>query len=1190
MKFKIAHIFKWKLSILGICLVLVSLCLLYLHQEQAVSIQKIQKQFSQLESNADVEINSLYKQFKKGQNLKTKPYYFYHLYEADRLFGWGNNIMPVGRYKSDLFPGNGLIKLKNGWYYTQTKEAGDISYCLSFCIQNQYELQNDYLKATNPAFWKEAFQVEMVGKDQNAIYNKEGKVVFYAKPLVSNKATSAQLILIPLLLIIGLFFLLFEAYQNWKNQIWASAIVLLCVLVLRIFFYEITWPSVLLETDWFNASFFAYDVWTPSFFDFIINGLFIGFSAQILLGLLKKSASALGKIVGAIAPFLFWLFLVQQLNLILEHSSIPVSFEHLFDLRLSSFVFFSLIGFLIYQFQLFQIYALHFLNSDPFENRKALQYFILFAPFLIHYFIYPDWFNLLPLLTLSLTLFYGKNTQLPWLKLSRQLIILSLFSLILSFHFQTLAKEKEQENRRLYAKQLALERNINLELSYSQQAPEIIKQKWLHTNFDTLRAQMTKVSFEHILSQKFFQGVWDGFEIEADLHDANGKPCFGKDTLHLQKLKTLVSEHGVPSEIEPNVFFMPHEEQGLSYVILIQLPKDHKTLALSLISKRIPEEMGFPRLLISDKAGISKNLDKYSIGKYAEGRLIHQNGDFNFPNTLESFPKKALSQASFEFKNYEHTVFQSSKGSAIFISAPQNTWLNLVTSFAFIFVYWGSMLIGVHFLMGQGFTIGRESNLSFKIQIAFLVILVLSLFLYGLGSSLFIGEQFDNYSQQALKEKLHAVEMELHTELGQLDSLDATIVGLNLEAKTAQLSSVFNTDLFIYDSHGFLITSSRPKLFAFGLVGEHMDADAMDALIGRKNSYYSHQERIGSLKYRSAYIPIMNEKRDLIGFINLQLFGQQQAYENQLEDFLKSAINVFILLLALSVFIALIVSNWLIGPLQHVAKSVKNIEFGKKNQKISYQNKDEIGAIVQSYNEKLIELENAAQKLAKSERENAWRDLAQQIAHEIKNPLTPMRLSIQHLMRKLENQHPDSLTDAQKTLPTLIEQIDGLANMANEFAKFAKLPEPTFEKLALNSFLKQTLLLFKESSLIHFESLSEEVFIFADKSMMVQVMNNLLTNAIHATQETPYPQVDLTLAINHDRVIISIKDNGIGMNDASKEKVFTPYFTTKSSGSGIGLNVVRQIIEKHNGKVYFETEEGTGSCFFVELPLFSEGL
>ena len=490
-------------------------------------------------------------------------------------------------------------------------------------------------------------------------------------------------------------------------------------------------------------------------------------------------------------------------------------------------------------------------------------------------------------------------------------------------------------------------------------------------------------------------------------------------------------------------------------------------------------------------------------------------------------------------------------------------------------------------ISGQGFLIGRAWSLSLKIQIAFLVILVISLFLYGLGSSIFIGQQFDAYAQQALKEKLHAVKIELSNQLGQLDTLDAEKIGFQLEAKTAKLSTVFNTDLFIYDADGFLISSSRPKLFAFGLVGEHMDATAMDALIGYKSSYFSHQEQIGNLKFRSAYLPLMNEKRDLLGFINLQLFGQQQAYEQQIEEFLKSAINVFILLLALSVFIALIVSNWLIGPLQLVAKSVKNIEFGKKNQRISYQNKDEIGAIVQSYNEKLIELEAAALKLAKSERESAWRDLAQQIAHEIKNPLTPMKLSIQHLLRNLENGHPDTLEQARKALPSLIEQIDGLTAMANEFAQFAKLPEPQFVQVDLKQLIINTLPLFENHTIIDFNYTDAAFTVLADKKMLGQILNNLITNALQATQTTIQPKIEISLHLNAAQIILEVKDNGVGINEAAKEKIFTPYFTTKSSGSGIGLNVVKQILEKHNGHIHFESEAGKGSCFIVSLPLFS---
>jgi hypothetical protein len=286
-------------------------------------------------------------------------------------------------------------------------------------------------------------------------------------------------------------------------------------------------------------------------------------------------------------------------------------------------VFFTLIGLFFYQFQLILLQALQIKFGKQSNMHRGLLLGITIAPFVLLFVVNTTWFNLLPIFTICLNFILGKNTEFSWFRLSRQLLMLSLVSFFLSLHLQTLVKQKELENRRLFAKQLSLERNINLELSFSQLVPDIQKEKWLLDDFDSLKHQMTKVSFEHILNQKFFQGVWDGFEIESDLFDSQQKPCFGNDTLRFAKLSKLVNLHGLPTEIEDHIYFMPHEEQGLSYIILLPLNK-HKTLGLTLISKRIPEEMGFPRLLISDQAGISKSLEQYSIGKYAEGRLIHQ--------------------------------------------------------------------------------------------------------------------------------------------------------------------------------------------------------------------------------------------------------------------------------------------------------------------------------------------------------------------------------------------------------------------------------------------------------------------------------------------------------------------------------------------------------------------------------------
>ncbi len=1187
MKIKNLHFQNWKLSYFGSGLIFCALFILGSSSINQFQKAAIQEQFLELEGRAQTEAKQLLAQIKANKKLTHSPEFYYHIYDGERLFGWRNNQMPVGRYKSDLFPANGLVKLKNGWYFTTTHFDDSLSCCISFCLQNTYELQNDYLKGGNPVFWAHQFQVLSNGHANEAIHNAMGKVVCYVKPNTTDNTASLLLLAAPLLLIVGLFLILFNLHHVFRGHIWASSIILVLLLVARLIVYEAIWPLQLQDSDWFSASFFAFDEWTPNFFGFVINGLFVGFAVQFIIGFFSKTKLAVFNILIWFFPIVFWSWVNGQLGLILEHSKIPVNFEHIFELRLSSFVFFTLISLNFYQFQLILLHALRHQFDKKNNLHRGLLLGLVISPFVLLFLFDTTWFNLLPIFTICLNFLFGKNTEFSWFRLSRQLLTLSLVSFFLSLHLQKIVKQNEIENRRLFAQQLALERNINLELSFSQILPEIQKENWLLADFDSLKNQMTKVSFEHILNQKFFQGVWDGFEIESDLFDSQHRPCFGNDTLRYAKLSELVSMHGLPSEIEEYIFFMPHEEQGLSYIILLPL-KNQKILCLTLISKRIPEEMGFPRLLISDQAGISKSLEQYSIGKYAEGRLIHQTGDFNFPNTLSSFPKKILQKSFFEFRGFEHTVILSGSDSAIFIATKKSTWLNLITSFAFIFVFWGALTIALNMISGQGFLIGKAWSLSLKIQIAFLVILVISLFLYGLGSSIFIGQQFDSYAQQALKEKLHAVKIELNNQLGQLDTLDVDKIGFELEAKTAKLSTVFNTDLFIYDADGFLISSSRPKLFAFGLVGEHMDATAMDALIGNKNSYFSHQEQIGNLKYRSAYLPLMNEKRDLLGFINLQLFGQQQAYEQQIEEFLKSAVNVFILLLALSVFIALIVSNWLIGPLQLVAKSVKNIEFGKKNQRISYQNKDEIGAIVQSYNEKLIELETAALKLARSERESAWRDLAQQIAHEIKNPLTPMKLSIQHLLRNLENGHPDTLEQAKKALPSLIVQIDGLAAMANEFAQFAKLPEPEFEPIDLKQLIINTLPLFENNSVIDLKCTGSKFQVLADKKMLGQILNNLITNALQATQTTLQPKIEIALFSDAKEVILEVKDNGIGINDATKEKIFTPYFTTKSSGSGIGLNVVKQILEKHNGHIHFHSEAGKGSCFVVALPLFSK--
>jgi nitrogen fixation/metabolism regulation signal transduction histidine kinase len=1177
----------WKFSLLGLVFLVLGLSFYFSNQERQFSIQDIQAQFTELEKESKGYAQLLLKNIEAGKALPKSNTLNYHLYNKDVLFGWSSNQLPIGRYKTDLFPASGIVKLNNGYYYSQTYQQNEVTCCVSFCILKAYEFSNSYLNAANPGFWKQPFAISLNGNSKNAIKDSAQNTIFYASPLpVETLPASSNWG--PFFLLIALFLICYQLQSFLEKSWWGSLLLLLGLLVLRVVMYELTWPAEWQASDWFSAGFFAYNEWYPDFFAYAINGLFLMFGFRIVLSLLRSVERWWANALALFLPLLLWLLILHLLEIVIAHSNIPLSFEHLFDLRLSSYFFFSLLGFFLYSFQKTVFLSLYLNKEERWFKNPIRKIGLVVLPFVLLFLQDQNWINILPLLVILIHLVFERKTKTSWQQLSSQLLVLTINAAIITFYLQSLQVQKDLENRKLFGQQLAIERNINLELAYAQVAPNLSEENWLQTSFDSLRKQFSKVGFEHTLTQKFFTGVWDGFDIQADLYDTTGLPCFGTDTLKLKRLKTLVKQHGQASDIQDGLFFMPHEEEGLSYVILLQLQTE-KSLAITLVSKRIPEEIGFPRLLISDQAGISNSLEGYAIGKYAEGRLIHQTGGFNYPNLLSSFRNREAQQDHFELAGYTHVMVQKHAGSAIIISSVTNSWFTNVTSFAFMFVFWGVLLLSNQLFKTLFHNKTAHWSLSFKVQLAFLLILALSLFLYGLGSSIFIGRQFDNYAQEALREKLAAVQAELKSQTATLDTLDINAVGKPLESKLAKLSTVFKTDLFVFDSDGFLIASSRPKLFAYGLIGEHMNAQAMDALLGKNQSYFSHQDQIGKLNYRSAYLPITNEALKQIGFINLQLFGQQEAYEQQIESFFKAAINVFVLLLAISVFIALVVSNWLIGPLQVVARSVRNLELGKNNQKISYQNDDEIGALVKAYNEKLAELEQAAQQIARSERESAWRDLAQQIAHEIKNPLTPMKLNIQHLLRKMEAEDANAKDLAQKSLPSLIEQIDALARMANEFARFAKLPEPNFERLELNGFLDQATTLFDEDQTkIHFQPNNTLLWVSADKDMLNQVFHNLLLNAKQATDNTPEAQISVKASVEEASVEIAIQDNGIGIDAEQQERIFTPYFTTKSSGSGIGLSVVRQIIEKHNGSIRFESIPNKGTTFYIRLKLLSE--
>jgi nitrogen fixation/metabolism regulation signal transduction histidine kinase len=269
-------------------------------------------------------------------------------------------------------------------------------------------------------------------------------------------------------------------------------------------------------------------------------------------------------------------------------------------------------------------------------------------------------------------------------------------------------------------------------------------------------------------------------------------------------------------------------------------------------------------------------------------------------------------------------------------------------------------------------------------------------------------------------------------------------------------------------------------------------------------------------------------------------------------------------------------------------QGLASVELGKKNEHLLYSGNDEIGELVKQYNRMVDEIQESAAKLANSEREYAWREMARQIAHEIKNPLTPMKLNVQQLLKSWKDVVPDFGKKLEVFTANQIEYIDNLSSIATAFSSFAKMPGTNPVDTDLLEQIRSTLELFKNTGNIKFEVVwphETKIFIYADREHLNGIFSNLIKNAIQSIPQDREGIIKVTSKVTGDKVIISVSDNGSGIPEELQKKMFTPNFTTKSSGMGLGLSIVKRYVEHAGGRIWFESRAGIGTVFHLEFPL-----
>ncbi len=398
-----------------------------------------------------------------------------------------------------------------------------------------------------------------------------------------------------------------------------------------------------------------------------------------------------------------------------------------------------------------------------------------------------------------------------------------------------------------------------------------------------------------------------------------------------------------------------------------------------------------------------------------------------------------------------------------------------------------------------------------------------------------------------------------------------------------EIADVQNVNFNIYDLDGELIKSSRPK-FENDSISNCLDAEILNNLAQSARNRYVEENSAAGDRYQASYTYITDAKFKPIGILNLPYFEDNTFNDRELREFLMRLVGVYFLMLLLAIALAYFISKYITRSLHTISDMLDKTDLTGRNEKIFISEPgEEIGKLVKSYNNMIDELQQSAAKLARSEREQAWREMAKQVAHEIKNPLTPMRLSVQSFERRFDSDDPDIDKKMAEFSDTLIQQIDTMSNIASAFSNFAKMPAQQNETLNVVKIVRLALDIFNEDY-IHFISEEEEIIAKLDRTQLIRVLTNLVKNAIQAVPEVPSPRILVSVASEGAYVKISVADNGIGIADKHKEKIFEPKFTTKSSGMGLGLGMVKNIVETYNGQIDFTSKEGKGTVFTVLFP------
>ncbi|WP_229968633.1 sensor histidine kinase [Pontibacter harenae] len=1090
-------------------------------------------------------------------------------------------------------------------------------------LQVDYRISNSFLSS---GLQKDIFgdmEAEIVldaSPELPNIATKDG-VYLFSLDIKNTKQASGLDMLVLLLLVTGvIFFVLFSvsiASRKFQEKKYSQGIILLLLLLagLRFLLLKLNLPFAIVEMDLFDPKLYASSTWSPSVGDLALNVLLLAliawashflFRKNKVLSQLKemeKKQSRVLQIACLASFFLLLLVLFKFYYGIYSNSPLVLDINQSLSVTKYKLLIYGIMFVYTASLCVF-VYILATIVSVQFQKEpKSWAYKVLavlgllilgLAAFFASHLAYIFLAGLLFWLVVAISAHHRYAVNFPYRTYLFFFLVVAISAFTGAMALYTQYQNELKDYKQNFALNILQEHDVLGEYLLEEVSAGIASDQMIQMKM--MGPYVDAAFIKRKIARQYLRDYFDKYEIDVLLFDGRGNTLESADPA-APTLQGLLLKYVNPQTLTeyPNLYLVedPTKYDARMYLKLIEVPMgpwQKGFIVLQLTLKKLLPHSVVPELLVDQKYDQPFRAGTLSYAIYNNGELSYSEGEYDYATNF----RRGLMQRSELYAGgttqgaYHHFGDRQEEGKTLIITTEKYGGREVLSNFSLLFLLYvvGVIFCGFLFLFLQRQRL-REFRPTFgtKIQIFLNLGILLPLLLVSITIASLVTASYKKDLTLEYEHRGEAIQENLRTHLtqGLLQSRR------DLQAKVSEVASISESDINLYDRNGRLLVTSQPLIFEAGLLSQLINPEAFAAISERNALRVLLDEKAGSLTFNALYLPVRRNgsQSDLIAYIGIPFFDSERQLDIRLIELVTTTMNIFTIMFIVFIVLTFFASRILTVPLRLLADKLKRTSLTGKNEMLAYEGADEIGMLVNEYNRMLLTLEQNKVDLAMQEKEAAWKEMARQVAHEIKNPLTPMKLSLQYLQKAIDEKKPNTEQLIHKISHTLITQINILSDIATSFSNFTSMPEPKNERMNVAAALRESANLHNDPAtvILACEIPDREVAVIADQSLMVRTFNNLLLNAIQAVPADKKPQIRIKLEKQEQTVFILISDNGSGIPEDIRNKVFIPNFSTKYTGSGIGLAVAKKGIENAGGRIWFETEEGQGTTFFISLPL-----